>query len=545
MKLYVPVLLVLFSSRDPRITCTSVQGEWSFSLPTEEPNAVFYLSENNSLYIGGEEILYHFNFETMKNYSIEAQPKNCMGKPYCKNYVTFVGLLLGKLTVCGTNAYQPGCWAMVGETFNKLQDSWAYQLAPRTPVSNYAILIAGDQVFSTLPRKSNNGVIGKKTIFSKISGDEPLLYTGDEFLRQPEFVKSLVVEKEDKVQDKILLFFNEDNTQTRTTENRLSMVAQLCKDDQGSDKNSIRYIFSTALKSRLICGNQLTGQYYPHLQDIYFLQGKAENVIYGLFKNSWNHSAVCSYKVQDIELHFNTSSLLGSTKNELKIRPGMCLPPPTLTPEDTSEEVFSHPELTKWLWPSRNRTVFQNLVCYRKIVVDEIVAVNQNISRVLILGTDDGAVHKILEREDGHFSITEVQPFKLKAKLQFMELKPNEHVLYVGTTREFSRLSLNNCTSYNNCTSCIQSMGPYCSWIEGKCESVLQHNSSLEQQNLNATCALQKDKLSFFAPELITHSHFTDKTCLQSKQIFCSLRDRMLLLTKVYGEGRGTRRLFT
>ncbi|XP_077120220.1 semaphorin-7A [Ranitomeya variabilis] len=502
MKLYVPVLLGLFSLpclslpdtwRDPRITHTSVQAEWSISLPTEEPNAVYYLSENNSLYIGGDEILYHFDSETMQNYSFEAQPKNCMGKPYCKNYVTFVGLLLGKLTVCGTNAYQPGCWAMVGETFNKLQDSWAYQLAPRSPVSNYTILIAGDQVFSTLPRKSNNGMIGKKTIFSKIFGDDPWLYTGDEFLREPEFVKSLVVDKEDKGQNKILLFFNEDNTETRTTENRLSMVAQLCKDDQGSAKNSIRYIFSTALKSRLICGNQLTGQYYPHLQDIYFLQGKTENVIYGLFKNSWNHSAVCSYKVQDIELLFNTSTLLGSSKNELKIRPGTCLPSPTLTPEDTSEEVSNHPELTNWLWPSRNRTVFQNLVLYRKIVVDEIVAVNQNMSRVLILGTDDGAVHKTLEQEDGPFSIIELQPFKLKAKLQFMELKPNEHVLYVGTTREFSRLSLDNCTAYNNCTGCIKSMDPFCGWNEGKCESVLKHNSSLEEQNLNATCQLQNE----------------------------------------------------
>ncbi|KAM4039745.1 semaphorin-7A isoform 1-T1 [Anomaloglossus baeobatrachus] len=504
MKLYVPVFPVLSTflclslantRMDPRITHTSVQGERS-SLPKEEPNAVFYLSENDTLYIGGEEMLYHYDFETMKNYSIEADGKNCNGKLYCKNYITFVGLLLGKPTICGTNAYQPGCWAMDGKTFTKLPESWAYQLAPRTPVSSYTTLITGDQMFSTLPRRSNNGVIGKKTIFSKIYGNEPLLYTGDEFLRQPEFVKSLVVEKEDKLQNKILLFFTEDNTETRTIENRLSMVAQICKDDQGSAKNSIRYVFSTALKSRLICGNQVTGQYYPHLQDIYFLQGKTENVIYGLFKNSWNHSAVCSYKVQDIELLFNTSSLLGSSKNELKSHPGTCLPPPTLTPQETSEEVSNHPELTKWLWPSRNRTVFQNVVLYKKIVVDEIVAVNQ---KILILGTDDGTIHKSLQWEDEPYPIIEVQPFKQKGKLQFMELK--QHVLYVGTTHEISRLSLDNCTVYNNCTDCVQSMDPFCGWIEGKCESVLKRNSSLGQQNVNDTCESQNESSKEYQKE--------------------------------------------
>lgn len=272
------------------------------------------------------------------------------------------------------------------------------------------------------------------------------------------------------------------------------MVAQLCKEETGSAKANTRNIFSTALKSRMICGNQVTGQYYPHLQDIYFLQGKTGNVIYGLFKNSWNHSAVCSYEVEDIERLFNTSSLLGSTRNDLKIRPGTCLPSPTLTPEETSEEASSYPELTQWLWPSGNRTVFQNLDHYLKIVVDEITAVNQEIYRVLILATGDGTVHKVVELEDGALNVLKVIPFKQKGKLQFMELEPNEHVLYMGTTHEISRLSLDDCTAYNNsCTDCITSRDPFCGWTDGKCESVLKYSSSQVYQDLkqNATCGAE------------------------------------------------------
>ncbi|XP_044135779.1 semaphorin-7A [Bufo gargarizans] len=475
---------------DPRLT-HPVKGKWSFSLPKEEANAVFYLSENHSLYIGGEQILYNFNFERMKNYTMEADSEYCQEK--CKNDVTFVGQLSGKLTVCGTNADDPGCWAMDGEKFLKLKYPWAEQMAPRTPVANYNILISGNQVYSTLPRITNNGGSMKKVLFRKIHGEKPLLYTGDKFFRYPEFVKSLVVEKEDKVQNKILLFFTEDNDETRTVEKRLAMVAQLCKEESGSAKPNTRNVFSTALKSHMICGNQLTGQYYPHLQDIYYVQRKSKNVIYGLFKNAWNHSAVCSYEVEHIEHLFNTSSLLGSSQKDLRIRPGTCLE--TLTPEETSEEASSYPELTDWLWPSANRTVFQNLENYRKIVVDVITTVNQETYSVIILATDDGTVHKVVELKDGALNILKVIPFKHKGRLQFMELDPKEHMLYMGTTREISRLSLDDCSAYStSCMDCIQARDPFCGWIDGKCDSVLKHNSSMLLQNLKQNAYMQPGK---------------------------------------------------
>ncbi|XP_069837319.1 semaphorin-7A [Dendropsophus ebraccatus] len=483
---------------DPRLTHYG-EGERSFPLPKEEAHAFFYLSEDNSLYVGGEEILYHFNLKAMKdykNYTIKAESTRCQGRPYCKNDVTFVGQLLGKLTVCGTNAYSPGCWVMENETFQKLTYSWAQQLAPRTPVDNYNILISGSEVYSTLARKSNNGLSVMITTFRKLYGSDQLLYTGDTFLRRPKFVKSLVVEKEDKIQNKILLFFTEDNTESRTVEKRLPMVAQLCKSESGSVSANTRNVFSTALKSRMICGNQLTGQYYPHLQDIYFLQGKTGNVIFGLFKNAWDHSAVCSYEVEDIELLFNTSSLFGSSRKDLKIRPGTCLPPPQMTPEETSEEASNYPELTDWLWPSGNKTVFQNLNLYSKIVVDEITAVNQKIYKVLLLATDDGTVHKVVELEDGALNILNVIPFKQKGKLQFMELDPKEHVVYMGTTREISVLPLDDCTAYNtSCTDCVRSRDPFCGWVEGKCESVLKHKGSIVQ-NLEQDAACKDEKES-------------------------------------------------
>ncbi|KAG9489597.1 hypothetical protein GDO78_005517 [Eleutherodactylus coqui] len=466
----------------------------------------------------------------------KSRPPGRLILPHCKNYVTFVGQLLGRLTVCGTNAYSPGCWTMDGENFPKLTHTWTEQLAPRTPGTNYNILITGDQVYSTLPRKSNNAVSVMKTLFRKISGSDPLLYTGDKFLRHPEFVKSLVVEKEDKVQSKILLFFTEDNIESRTVEKRLPMVAQLCKNEAGSAKANTRNIFSTALKSRMICGNHLTEQYYPHLQDIYFLQGKTGNVIYGLFKNSWNHSAVCSYNVEDIELLFNTSSLMDSSKKDLKIRPGTCLPSRELTPEETSEEAFSHPELTEWLWPSQNRTVFQHVDHYRKVVVDEITAVNQKTYRVLILAKDNGTAHKVVELEDGAINILEVIPFKQEGKLQFMKLEPNQHVVYMGTTREIARFSLDDCAAYNNsCTDCIQSRDPFCGWIDGKCESILNSDRIMVHQDLkqNATCIDEKKATTEYrigdtaTNDIVYNEYFLTCPTLSNRANYISMKDNM------------------
>ncbi|XP_063782511.1 semaphorin-7A [Pseudophryne corroboree] len=499
MEIHIPIFLSLCASlclgngymrMTPRIIHPN-SSIWSAPLPKEEKNAVFYLSPL-FLYIGGKEAVYRLNrtdFRSKSNYTIAAEMYNCKERPYCKNYVTFVGQLIGDLTVCGTNAYNPRCWRMDGETFQTIDMTWTEQLAPRTPETNYNILISGQQTYSTLPRKSNNAASLLKSIFRKINGTYPLLFTGDNLMRAPHFVKSLVVEKENQVQDKILLFYIEDNNVTRTTEKRVSMVAQMCKGETGSVKPSIRNVFSSALKSRLICGNELAGQYFPYLKDVFFLQGKTGSAIYGLFTNAWNHSAVCSYNIEDIEFVFNTSSFLGSSKKDLKIRPGTCLPSPELTPEDTSDEASNFPELTDSVKPSGKKEVFQTLTHYIKIVVDEITAANEEHYRVLLLATESGTVHKVIEHNDGALNVLELRPFSQEEQILHLELEPREHALYVGTGREVSRVPLDDCTAYNNsCTDCIQSRDPYCGWNNMECQSILRTKRSLQNLTQGAMC---------------------------------------------------------
>ncbi|KAM4748955.1 semaphorin-7A [Rhinophrynus dorsalis] len=444
-----------------------------FNLPRKETYPVFYLADKNSLYVGGEEVLYLFDFKTKTNstISIRAESITCTDKPYCKNYVTLVGQLEGKLLVCGTNTYQPTCWTLNEDMSHSLKNL-GERFSPRIPGTNYNILITGNETYSTIIRASNNGNT-KKDRFQKIYGNAPLLNTGDTLMTNPHFVKSLLVEKDRKYQDKILLFFREDNKFTRTTERRVSMVAQMCKGDAGPESSS-SYLFSTALKSRLICGNPKTGQYYPLLKDVFLL--KSNRMVYGLFTNAWNYSAVCSYTLNDIEKTFSTSSLWEAPVKELKVHPGTCLPPGNMTPEETFDVVSKYPELTDWLEPSGKKVVFQSLNNYTKLAVEEVTG--SDGKQVIFLAQAEGNVHKVVELSGSSEHVLEMRPFNKPDEILYLELEPTEHVLYVGTQSSVARLRMDDCSGYKSCKSC--SRDPYCIWKEQKCQSILDKMSAVQ-----------------------------------------------------------------
>ncbi|XP_075438729.1 semaphorin-7A [Ascaphus truei] len=327
----------------------------------------------------------------------------------------------------------------------------------------------------------------------KVYGSDPFLYTGERLIaKNPHYVKSLVVEKEDRDQEKILLFFREDNVdpEAARTEPRVSMLAQLCKGDAGSASSDGYYQFSTALKSRLMCGYPRAGQYYPHLQDIFLLRGRTgdQSQVYGLFTNSWNQSAVCSYNVGDIESLFITSPLRGAQEEKVKnlsVRPGTCLPAGTRTPEDTFMVISRHPEVTEWVEPSGKDAVFQTSSHYTKMAVDEVMARDGKRYRIILLATDDGAVHKVVELDDGAMNVLETRPFQHPGEIVYMELDPKEHALYVGSPREVARLALDTCGGYEQtCEGCVLSRDPYCGWTGSACGSVLNSTGAAMLQNI-------------------------------------------------------------
>uniref|UniRef100_A0A8C5WFD6 Sema domain-containing protein n=1 Tax=Leptobrachium leishanense TaxID=445787 RepID=A0A8C5WFD6_9ANUR len=471
-----------FSLEDPAWTTSSLEGVEHLGVFNAEPHAVFYLSGNDSLYVGGQEVLYHFSFHYKNHSTIPSVAdktnhgtKRCV-EP-CQNHITLIGQLDGRLLVCGTNAEKPACWYLNdGKLERRLESSEVF--SPPKPGTNFNILFSGNDIYSTVVRQSNNGNRNKPR-FHKIHGSSPLLYTSDTFLRNPHFVKSLVINREEKYQDKILLFYIEDNILTRSTEKRVSMVAQMCKGESGPNDPNSYNMFSTALKSRIICGYPDAGQYFPFIQDVFLLKSKDGDMLYGLFTNAWNQSAVCSYKVSEIENVFRTSTLFESKKTSLSSPPGMCLTSGIRTPIDTFTEVCNHPEITDWVKPAQGYALFQTKNHYTNLVVDEVTAQNQ-IHKVLFLARDNGYIHKVVELGNRTKNVLEIKPLKNPERIRYLELEPTSRVLYVGTTQEVARLPVDGCAVYNtNCNNCTQD--PYCDWINGSCKSILQESFQVQQ----------------------------------------------------------------
>ncbi|XP_063305416.1 semaphorin-7A [Pelobates fuscus] len=444
-----------------------------FNLSHQQKNPVFHLTNENVLYVGGQEILYIFDFKTTEALQIEHKSEDVNSKNGV-NHITIVEELEGKILVCGTNGNNPTCWNLDNRTLEKRSDL-NEGFSPHMPNANFNILITGNDAYSTVVRQTTNGNT-KKPRFHKSYKSKPMLYTGDNLMRNPHFVKSLVVESKSRDQDKILLFFIEDSGLSRTTEKRLSMVAQMCKNEIGPDDTNNYNVFSTALKSRLVCGYPTKNQYFPYLQDIFMLKRKEGDLIYGLFRNAWNRTAVCSYSVLNIEQTFKNSTLFQSKTTGLNIRPGTCLESGKRTPMDTFTEVANNPEITDWVMPSRGSALNQSLVFYTNVVVDKVTAVDNETYRVLFLATDDGYVDKMLEINGKLIFVHQMSPLQQPERIRYLELDPTQCLLYMGTTREVARLPVDNCTAYyRSCESCLKAQDPYCGWANGSCQSILKH----------------------------------------------------------------------
>ncbi|XP_041442616.1 semaphorin-7A isoform X2 [Xenopus laevis] len=465
-----------------------IQTKSLLAFPMKQRYPVFYLYSQDKLYVGGMNVLYFMDFTTMEvnKTVINKEHPRCGDTKNCTIYVTLVGQLEKDLLVCGTVETMPACWKLKENTIQ--QYTLADEFSPRTPETNNLVLITGNEVYST-----NNGKT-VKNIFKKIHGKKPFLYTGDDLMKNPHYIKALVVDSEEEVQDKILLFFIEDNENVRSTEKRISMVARMCKNDPGPSKLSAYNRFSTALKSRMICGYPKAKQYFPYLQDVFMLKGKEKNLIYGLFTNAWNHSAVCSYNLLDTEKTFDSSSLWRAPKTNLPISPGTCLQG-NRTPEATFDRASEFPELQDWIEPSGKEAVFQNSSHYRKIVVDEVEALDGNSYRVILLATG-GTVQKIVEIDDGVVSVLKMNPFNETKEIIYLTLEPKMHLLYVGTNAEVTRLPLDDCTAYNEtCEDCVRSRDPYCSWTENGCQSILKQRRGSQNitHGVDTTCSGQSD----------------------------------------------------
>ncbi|ABB22223.1 Ov3 [Ovine gammaherpesvirus 2] len=417
----------------------------------EEPHTVLFKPPHEPVvWVGAKDKVYVFDFSTQPNgtrqeIQIMSRQVPHMPAPTGENFITLIHQQPNNRLVCGTNSGQPGCWLVSNDSASFMGSGRGY--APFTPTDGDLVLFDEAEVYSTI--NTYPPLSKKSRKFRRIKGEEEL-YTSDTAMLDPFFLGDKVYVTQPSYDDKIYTFFQENavssNTQTYPT---VARVAQVCRNDEGGESSLSAYKWTTFLKATLLCGDLKLGKVYPKLQDVFFSvehnNQQAQPVVYGLFLNPWNFSAICAYSLQDIAKVFRTSKLkkyYGPLPNP---RPGVCMPTGKRVPTSTFQVADRYPEVSAPVKPSNpsQTPLLESEQQYEKLRVQSLSETGSDIGKLLYLSTPEGKIHKISVFTANSTSVTlEIQPFLRAAAIQGMLLDIQAQKLYVNSKWEISEVPL-------------------------------------------------------------------------------------------------------
>ncbi|XP_053333807.1 semaphorin-7A [Clarias gariepinus] len=381
------------------------------------------------------------------------------------------------LIVCGTNGHKPKCWKMDVRTNDSsavvVESFSGSGISPSIYSQNSLSLVVDRDLYAAAPLYSD----GTSLQFRRLAGSQIKLWMNGPWLTEPTFISAFVASRpEDPMNEKIYLLFRERNSDdSPEADPWISRVARVCKTDQGGPKSILQNIWTSFLKARLVCAIPGESLYFNRLQDIFVLHSNnwKQSLVYALFSSSWNATAVCIYSLAELDDIFENSSFKGYDDDIPNPRPGTCVRDSRSLPIQTIRITKNHPEMTEWVHPIQKDTplYISNNQIYTKIAVDR-VQTSEKMYNVLLLATDTGTIHKILEHNSKTFIISETSLCHGPAPVLSMKLHSEKRKLFVGYPGQMSVLDLQRCQDYNtSCEDCVLARDPYCAWTENGCTS--------------------------------------------------------------------------
>ncbi|XP_051918251.1 semaphorin-7A isoform X2 [Hippocampus zosterae] len=488
-----------------------------FVYPIHQNHTVLiYHEDSGEIYVGGTDFVFKLDldrYQIAQEIHLPAtEEEQCQEGP-CENIITVIEKFGDTLFVCGSNGQRPHCWRLSAAVV-KHQDGTG--ISPFTYTQNSLSLRVEGDLYAAAPLDTD----GSSLQFRRKAGRRANVWMYDSWVSEPTFVSaSWVKRKEDPENEKIYIFFREKNSdQNPEADPWISRVARVCKTDEGGSKRFFQNTWTSFLKARLVCGFPEESLYFNRLQDIYVQHAEdwRDTRVYALFTSSWNATAVCIYSMETIEGIFNNSTFKGYDKAIPEPRPGTCVRNSRLLPLATVSVVRDHPEMSDWVHSVHYVNPFYvSNENYTKIVVDRVQAADQSVYSVLLLATDSGKIHKILESGLEPFIISQTQ-IPSQSSLQSMKLDSKKKKLVVSFAEEISVMDLRSCYEYNkSCGDCVLARDPYCSWtpsgctptvlegiqniIDGKtsvCSASTSEHNQVNRSRRNAASSLDKDLLT-------------------------------------------------
>ncbi|XP_042563913.1 semaphorin-7A-like isoform X2 [Clupea harengus] len=435
------------------------------------------LGSKDEIYAGGGRHLFHLNFQKNQGQTmVQRIPIPCdtvktdcgitVMQPGRDGYPLFVctaGRQIPKGTCCDKDVNgSTNCTSIYG--------------------GGEPALLTGEILYTTQSGVRDKDGIYRKRLYNVKDQMKPPSSRSDQ-----QYVK-IIERKLVKVNtEKLYAFYTEKNHDKDPDSDIFTpRVSQVCMADLGGSKDTLQFQWTSQLSSRLSCGDPSRKLYYTELLDVAVLPSEdgADARVYGLFRNGWEMRAVCVYAMNDIDGVFNNSS--PKPTKTLSRRPGECVQDSRNLPSDLLKYMKSDPEMMNWVGPiGHSNPLLVSRCNYSHIQVDRVGGTEgQEGHNVLLLSTESGAVHKVLENSSDPFIIAEYHPFKPGTHILSMLLDSSQKKLYVSSNAEVVQIDLRNCSVYGDqCADCILARDPYCGWDRNqkRCSTYSEGKNVLSQ----------------------------------------------------------------
>lgn len=460
----------LGSRNVPRVVLTTMRI--AFDYPELQNHTVlFYKQDYEELYVGGTDFVLRLNtsdYHLIETFDLPTTgPQECPEAP-CQNVITVIEEIEGNVFACGTNGHRPQCWPLDSAEGNKPEEE-GYDgtgISPFDYSQNSISLTVEEDLYAAAPLDSDGSFLQ----FRRKSGKRTNVWMYDNWVLEPTFISASWVKRDnDPDNEKIYVFFREKNSDpSPDADHWISRVARVCKVDEGGSKRFFQNMWTSFIKARLVCGFPEDSLYFNRLQDIYVLHDSNWNNtrVYAIFTSSWNSTAVCVYTIGMIEDIFENSTFKGYDGEIPSPRPGTCVKNSKALPLATVNMVKEHPEMADWVHSVHYKAPFYvSSYNYTKIVVDQVQGADHKLHNVLLLVTDSGKVHKVLEAGGEPFLISETRLPNCSSVLS-VKLDSRKKNLVVGFSDVVATVDLQKCDHSSSCQDCVLAQDPYCAWSE-------------------------------------------------------------------------------
>ncbi|KAL0966405.1 hypothetical protein UPYG_G00294940 [Umbra pygmaea] len=516
----VPRRTVLFNN-SKNVRLFREEGVWNYS-------TMLLREDLGLLVLGAGEHIYALDINdiSIKKSSVSwkvtpQQKEDCMNKGKdmiaCLNYIKVLHSMEdGRMYVCGTNAFQPGCDYMSFKdghlTLEKKTEDGKGK-CPFDPFQRYSSVMIGDDLYSA----TSINFLGSEPVVSRRSPTSLRTEFKTTWLNEPTFISMAEIPESKSSScgddDKVYLFFSETAVEFDSFSKMLvSRVARVCKGDLGGLR-TLQRRWTSFLKARVDCP-VLASQLPYVIQDTYRWCDDANwrtCVFYAVFTPQSERSdisAVCAYSVLDIGRVFSEGKYKTPVTIETSFvkwvmyngdvpspRPGACIDDKARShgitrsldlPDQTLQFVKDHPLMDEAVKPKGLGPLLVYWgAAFTRIIVHSTTALDGKKHHIMFIGTENGSVLKAVNYDKENFIIEEVQLFNSPEPIKILRFSNTTGQLYVGSEYGVVQMPFSSCGRSISCEDCVLARDPYCAWDIHKAQcialSTAKRNSDLIQ----------------------------------------------------------------